>query len=461
MGAVHDLGALVISLRNKGRSVGDITKKMIGPRAKILFMLVIFFALTILIAVFALVIASLFMDHPSTVFPIFLEIPLAIALGFFVYKKGRSTTIPAMIAVVILYLSIWAGLHLPFQMPAIFGSELMTWIVVLLVYCYIASILPVWTLLQPRDYLNSHQLFVGLGLMALGLIVARPQIVAPAVNMSPAGAPNILPFLFITIACGAISGFHSLVSSGTTVKQLNIETDAKRIGYGGMIAEGILALFAVLACTAGFASKADWSAHYASWDAAKGLAAKVGAFVNGGASFLNSYGIPIELAQAIIAVIVISFAATTLDSATRIQRYVIAELAETVKLKPLTNRYGATLFAVITAFLLSMINGGKGGLILWPLFGVVNQLLAGLALLVVTVYLLRHAKSVKITLIPMIFMMLMTGWAMLINLNNYITQGNVLLSVLGGVIFLLEIWMILEAWFAWKRYKTGNMSLHM
>ncbi|MCK4260307.1 MAG: carbon starvation protein A [Halanaerobiales bacterium] len=458
LGAVHDFGSLVVSLRYKGRSVGDITEKLIGPRAKFLFMLIIFFALTIVIAVFALVIASLFMANPSTVFPIFLEIPLAIALGFLVYKKGKKTTIPAIIAVIILYFSIWAGLHLPFHMPALFGSELMTWIVVLLVYCYIASILPVWTLLQPRDYLNSHQLFVGLGLMALGLVVARPQIVAPAFNASPSGAPSMLPFLFITIACGAISGFHSLVSSGTTVKQLNVETDAKRIGYGGMIAEGVLALFAVLACTAGFASKADWAIHYASWDAAQGLAAKVGAFVNGGASFLNAYGIPAELAQAIIAVIVISFAATTLDSATRIQRYVISEISETIKLKPLTNRYSATLVAVVTAFLLSMINGGKGGLILWPLFGVVNQLLAALALLVITVYLYRRAKSVKYTLLPMIFMMIMTGWAMVINLQNYINQGDILLTVLGAIIFILEIWMIFEAWFVWRKNKIGNIG---
>ena len=438
LGAVHDFGALVVSLRNKGRTVGDITADLIGKRAKVLFLLIIFFALVIVIAVFALVIASLFMSNPNTVFPIFMEIPLALVLGFLVYKKRKSTTIPALIAIVLLYFFIWLGVQMPgFHMPAIFGSALMTWIVVLLAYCFIASILPVWTLLQPRDYLNSHQLFVGLGLMAIGLIVARPDIVAPAVQARPEGAPQILPFLFITIACGAISGFHSLVSSGTTVKQINSEKDAKAIGYGGMIAEGILALFAVLACTAGFASQTEWAAHYASWGAASGLDAKVSAFVNGGASFLNSYGISLAMGKAIIAVVVISFAATTLDSATRIQRYVVSELFETVNIRSLTGRYSSTFVAVITAFLLTLINGGKGGLILWPLFGVVNQLLAGLALLVVTVYLLKQSKSVKVTLIPMIFMLIMTGWAMILNLNKYIAAGNTLLSILGILIFLL------------------------
>ncbi|WP_127017514.1 carbon starvation CstA family protein [Anoxybacter fermentans] len=224
------------------------------------------------------------------------------------------------------------------------------------------------------------------------------------------------PFLYelclshgITYACGEISGFYSLVSCGTTVKQINSEVDAKFIGYGGMIVEGILALFVVLACTAGFATKAGWVAHYKSWGAASGFAAKVSAFVNGGAPFLNSYGIPLDLSKAIIAVVVISFTATTLDSATRIQRYVLTELFETVRLKSLTGRYPATFVAVFTAFLLTLINGGKGGLILWPLFGVVNQLLVGLVFLVVTVYLLRQAKSVKSTLIPMIFMLVMTG----------------------------------------------------
>jgi carbon starvation protein len=446
MGAVHDFGALVVSARHKGKSIGEVTRELIGPRARTLFLLLIFFALLIVLAVFALVIAVLFKDYPATVLPVWIEIPIAVTLGFYIYRRSGSTLLASLAALSLLYLFIYIGTLVPVRMPAfIMGNEILTWVVVLLVYAYVASILPVWVLLQPRDYINSHQLFFGLGLLYLGLIIARPEMAAPALNPEPAGAPLLIPFLFITIACGAISGFHSLVSSGTTVKQLDSERDMKFIGYGSMLGEGVLSTMAILACTAGFASAAAWNAHYASWDAAKGLGAKVGAFVEGGASFMGAVGIQHDLATAIVAVLVISFAATTLDSATRIQRYVVSELAGDYGFDLLKNRYIATLVAVVSAFCLSMINNGKGGLIIWPLFGTVNQLLAGLALLAVTMYLFRIKKPVYYTLLPMVFMLAVTAWAMLINLINFVAQSNWLLVSLGSGIFVLEIWLILEA----------------
>ncbi|MFQ5900722.1 MAG: carbon starvation protein A [Thermodesulfobacteriota bacterium] len=446
MGAVHDFGALVVSARHKGKSIGEVTRELIGPRARTLFLLLIFFALLIVIAVFGLVIAVLFKSYPATVIPIWFEVPIAITLGFYIYRRSGNTLLASIIAVSLMYLFVYIGTIIPIKIPAfIMGNEILTWVVILLVYAYIASILPVWVLLQPRDYINSHQLFVGLGLMYLGLFIARPEMVAPAINQNPAGAPMLIPFLFITIACGAISGFHSLVSSGTTVKQIDNEKDMRAIGYGAMLWEGVLATMAILACTAGFASTAAWNKHYASWNTAKGLGAKVGAFVEGGASFLSALGFSHTLGAAIVAVLVISFAATTLDSATRIQRYVVAELAEDYGFNLLRNRHPATMVAVISAFLLSMINGGKGGLIMWPLFGTVNQLLAGLALLAITMYLVRLKKPVYYTLLPMIFILTMTGWAMLINLWRFISKGDWLLVTLGACIFILEIWLVLEA----------------
>jgi carbon starvation protein len=446
MGAVHDFGALVVSARHKGRSIGEVTRELIGPRARTLFLLLIFFALLIVLAVFALVIAVLFRDYPATVLPIWIEIPIAITLGLYIYKRSGNTFLASVSALALLYLFIYIGTLVPIKMPAfIMGNEILTWVVVLLVYAYIASILPVWVLLQPRDYINSHQLFLGLGLLYLGLFIARPEMVAPAINPNPVGAPLVIPFLFITVACGAISGFHSLVSSGTTVKQLESEKDMKFIGYGSMLGEGVLSVMAILACTAGFASAAAWNSHYASWDAAKGLGAKVGAFVEGGASFMGVLGISHEMGSAIVAVLVISFAATTLDSATRIQRYVVAELAEDYGFNLFKNRYLATGVAVVSAFGLSMINGGKGGLIIWPLFGTVNQLLAGLALLSITMYLFRIKKPVYYTLLPMVFMLAISAWAMLINLFNFVAQANWLLVSLGSGIFVLEIWLIFEA----------------
>lgn len=449
MGAVHDFGALVVSARNRGRTIGDITKDLVGPRAKTLFLLLIFFALLIVLAVFALVISVLFIQYPASVLPVWISLPIAVALGFYFYRWSGSTFVGSAVALVLLYVSIYIGTLVPITIPAfIMGNAILTWVVLLLIYAFFASILPVWVLLQPRDYINSQQLLVGLGLLYLGLFVARPEMVAPAINPSPEGAPMLIPFLFITIACGAISGFHCLVSSGTTVKQLNSEKDMRLIGYGSMLGEGVLSTMAILACTAGFASAAAWKSHYSSWGAAEGLGAKVGAFVEGGASFMAALGIPHEIGTSMVAVLVICFAATTLDSATRIQRYVVTELAEDFSFNLLSNRYTATLVAVTTAFLLSMINNGKGGLILWPLFGTVNQLLAALAFLTITIYLVRERRPIVYTFVPMVFMFVVTTWAMLVNLSGYVAGGKWLLVGIGIGIFVLEIWLVLEAFMA-------------
>ncbi|WP_366923623.1 carbon starvation protein A [Metallumcola ferriviriculae] len=459
MGAVHDFGALVLSARHQGRSVSDITKDLIGPRARTLFLLLTMFALLIVIAVFGLVIAVLFTSYPQSVLPIWFEIPIAIAVGYYLYKKSGNSTLAGLVAVVLMYVFVIIGVYFPIEIPAFIGGNIIyTWVVILLIYAYIASTLPVWVLLQPRDYINSHQLYVGLGLMFLGLVVSHPPIVAPAVNMNVADGPAFLPFLFITIACGALSGFHSMAASGTTVKQLDNETDAKAIGYGAMLMEGALAVMAILAATAGFKSLEAWNGHYASWAAASGLGAKVGAFVEGGATFVNGLGIPLDIATGVLAVLVVSFASTTLDSATRIQRYIIAELAEDLNIKVFTKRHPATLLAVVSAFILASINGGKGGLILWPLFGATNQLMAGLALLVVTVWLLKLKKPTAIAMVPMIFIIFMTSWAMLINVRNFIASGNTLLLVLSVLMIALEIWVIIEAIFVYSSTKKTIMD---
>jgi carbon starvation protein len=464
MGAVHDFGALVVSIRHSGRSIGDLTKDIIGKRAQVLFMLIIFFVLLIVIAVFVLIIAILFNKFPATVLPVWFEIPLAITMGYMIHKKGINILIPSLIALLLMYISIYLGTKLPFTMPGILmESPLITWMAILLVYAYVASVLPVWLLLQPRDYINSHELFVGLGLIIFGVIIASKEIVAPVINHADIGAPNIFPFLFITIACGAISGFHSLVASGTTSKQLKKESDAKHIGYGAMIAEGVLAVVAIIACTAGFSDSAAWSTHYASWSAASGLAAKLGAFINGGADFLTYVKIPLPFGKAILGVIIISFAATTLDSATRIQRYIISELFSELKgsakvgsgiFSFLSGRHPTTVIAVVTALALASINGGKGGMILWPLFGAMNQLLAGLALLIITVYLIKKGKSMLYTALPMAFILFMTSWALFININKFISSGNTLLTSLGVIIFLLEAWLIVEAVIIIRRQRT-------
>ena len=458
IGAVHDFGAVVISARNRGRTIGDTAGEIISPRARVLFLLIIMFLLLIVIAIFAMIIGILFTMYPESVIPIWTQIPIAVGLGYVL----RRTSIPALpasiVAVALLYVSIAIGAAFPLTMPNLFGLESLTvWVIVLLGYAYVASVLPVWKLLQPRDYINGHQLYVAMGALVLGMIVMHPVMAAPALNVHPEGAPSLIPGIFIIIACGAISGFHCLVSSGTTSKQITSESDALPIGFGGMLLEGALAFIVLVSVGAAIGDTAAWNAHYGSWAASSGLGAKLGAFVSGAANMLSAIGIPKLFAATAIGVFVASFAGTTLDSATRLQRYVVGELAEAINLKPLASLHGATSFAVLSAAALALAQGGgKGGLVLWPLFGASNQLLGGLALLVATVYLMRRGRNSLVTGIPMVFMLLVTAWAMVENLSGFWSRGEWYLVSINVVILALDLWMIAEALIVLKRLEQSR-----
>ncbi len=456
MGACHDFGALVLSMKFKGQSMASVGEKILGKRVRNLFLLVIFFLVWMVIAVFALVIANLFIQFPSAVIPVNFEILIALAMGYFINKKKGSLTIPSLFAQAMLLVMIWLGTRYPISLAPFFGEyELIGWVTFLMIYSYIASVLPVWILLQPRDYINSHQLFLGLGLMILGLIITHPPMVAPAINLEPVGAPPIFPYLFITIACGAISGFHGLVAGGTTSKQVSKWRDAKPIAYGGMLGEGLLALLATLAVTAGFQSSTAWHSHYANWNHANGLSAKISAFVVGSSHFIGGLGIPEEISQTIIAVLIISFAATTLDTACRIQRYIIGEFGETLKVPQLNNRYTSGAIAVGSAFILMLTQeGGKGGLYLWPLFGATNQMLAGLTLILISVYLIRNRKNAYPYLIPAVFLLIITAVGLILNISLFANSQNWFLVSLGAILFIVQFWIITEAILVISKRKT-------
>ena len=499
IGAVHDFGSLIVSIRNRGQTVGDVAGRVLAPRARLLFLSILFMALTIVLAIFGLVIASVFRMYPSAIFPCIIQIPIAITIGILINKRGSNMLLPCILALLAMYLSVYFGNSglLTYFNSLLSEWSIITWVIVLLIYCYIASVLPVWTLLQPRDFINSLQLLSSIGLVMLGLIVAgifggQPttsdartslEIIAPVARVgqnSPEGAPWIFPFLFITIACGAISGFHCLVSSGTTSKQISSEKDAQFIGFGSMLTEGFLAVLVILACVAGLGLGTEFNgktlvgqdaymARYESWGGAKGLGAKIGAFVDGAANFLKSLGLSSEFAIALMGVFVASFAATTLDTACRLQRYVIQELASTMGTKKnpfklFQNKHAATILAVVLAFSVaatpapgadwSIQNAGKGGLNLWPLFGATNQLLAGLAFLVILFWMRRRKISLWFILIPAIFMLLLPGMAMSIELfkdGGWIDKKNYLLVTFGIATLTLELWMIIEAIIAWPK----------
>jgi len=459
IGAVHDLAALSLSVRHGGRTLGDVSRDILNPRVRIVFFLFVLFLLTLVLAVFLYFIALLFIKFPSSVLPIWLQIPIAVTLGWAVYRKGFNLPIAAALAVIAMFLTIVLGHFLPIDVQGYlpagntgFLSPYFVWIVVLLGYCFFASILPVQVLLQPRDYINSNELYIGLALIIVGFAVAPQPMVAPALTTGFEGAPPLFPMLFIVIACGAISGFHCLVASGTTAKQLNSASDARAIAYGGMLLEGVLAIVVVVACCSGL-SVEEWSKQYASWNSAR--AGALAGFVRASASYIAAVGIPEAFAQTLVAVVIVSFCATTLDTATRIERYVIAELAGSFKIPKLARPIPATILVCLLALSLSLfrdpIKGviGSGGYILWPLFGTINQMLGCLALLITTVYLTKRRKPIVFTAIPMLFLLIMTGWAIFRQTKGFIlppagVEPNYRLFAVSASIVVLEVWMLIE-----------------
>lgn len=457
---VHDFGAIWASVRNRARSIGALTGDVVGLRARNLFMVVIFLLLLMVNAVFAVAISDALVATPESVIPVWSAIAVALVIGVLIYKLRVPIFWPTVVGTVVLYAVIYLGELVPVELPARFlglppGPQ---WIVILFLYALIASLLPVWLLLQPRDYINGIQLFVGLGLMYSAVLIANPTIVAPAINTNvPAGTPPIVPLLFVTIACGAISGFHGLVSSGTTSKQLNKETDARFVGYLGSAGEGALALAAIIATTAGFASLADWEAAYSSFGSGG-----IQGFVAGGATIVTSgLGLPLQFSTTLLTVMAVLFAGTTMDAGVRLQRYIVQEWGNIYGIKLLQNGYIATFVAVGTCLALAFGAGGadgKGGMIIWPLFGTTNQLLAGLTLMVISVMLVKKARPSIYTMVPMVFVTTMSFFSALYQLWDLYTSGNYLLAAIDIMIIIAAIFVMLESASAFVREKRASTA---
>lgn len=455
---VHDMSAVWASVRNRGLSIGAIAGRVVNGRTRSLFMVVIFLLLLMVNAVFGVVIAQMMIKTPSSVLPVWGALVVAFIIGQCIYRFKMNLFWVSLIGVVALYLLIYLGPVLPLRLPEdMMGLPTNAWwIILLFVYAAVASLLPVWMLLQPRDYINGLQLFVGLLVLYAAIFLVNPTVVAPALNENvPAGTPPIMPLLFVTIACGAISGFHGLVSTGTTSKQVDREPDSRFVGYFGAMGEGMLALAAILVATAGFATLADWQAVYSAFG--KG---GIGAFIDGGSAVMNAgIGLDPTLSATMLTVMAALFAGTTMDTGVRLQRYIFQEWGEIYNIKSFQKGWVATFLAVGSCMLLAFGAGGlkgDGGMLIWPLFGTTNQLMAGLTLLVVTVMLLKAGRKVWFTLIPMAFLLFVSIIALLQQLKSFYDEGNWLLVVLDLVILACSILASLECISVLKRNWSGR-----
>lgn len=436
-GAVHDFSSLVASVRHKGKSIAAVIETTIGVTGKRLFSIFAWLTLVLVIAAFLNVVANTFVAVPQAGTASIIFIAIAMVYGFLVFRNNFPVVISTVVGVALLVVAIWVG----FLFPLVLGK--VTWIAIMLVYIVIASVTPVWILLQPRDYLNSFLLYALLGGAVIGVFFYNPTINAPAFVFS-SSLGWMFPILFVTIACGAISGFHSLVASGTTSKQLDKESDAKVIGYGGMLIESTLAVVALITAI----MLVNYGAEIAN-------GGPVAVFSRGVGGFLETLGIPLVLGVTFASLVVSAFALTTLDTATRLGRYVFQELFEKVSTSEgesksiATNPYFATLVTVVAGGWLALTNWAA----IWPIFGSANQLLAALALLAVSVWLVKLGKDNRFVKYPMYFMFAVTLSSLVILTYKNFLAANYLLTVIAVALFVLAV---ILAVFAYKTLKEAS-----
>ena len=441
-GGVHDMGSLFASVRHGGKSVGEVIGETMGPMGKKLFALFAWLTLILVVAAFTNIVASAFVSTPEAATSSLLFILLAVGFGYTVYRKGVSLLVGTVVGVLLLAICVWLGVLFPISL------SINTWMLILLGYIFIASVTPVWILLQPRDYLNSFLLYAMLIGGIVGLFVMRPEIQLTAFTSFKVGNNFLFPILFITIACGAISGFHSLVGSGTTSKQLDKESDVKVVGYGAMLIEGVLATLAII--TAAYLTKDQLSTLSSAGGA-------LNVFADGIGTFMSKLGLPFSVSKNFVTLAISAFALTSLDTATRLARFIFQEFFTVDETKPesvqktarlMTNKYVSTLITVVVGGALAF----KGYQLVWPIFGSANQLLAALALLSLAVWLKQTGRSYKMAIYPMVFMFAATLVALVLLMINNLS--NPILLIFAILLFILAIVLIVESQKAFKVTRT-------
>ncbi len=445
IGGVHDFSAIVASIRHKARSIAEIAKDYISKNAYLMFLIFIWLSLVYVLIVFLDLTATTFALNGGVATASIIYIALAILFGFSLYKMRLNLAISTIIFVLFIFLSVWFGNLHKLTIPGlILNDPKKTWGVILLTYAFIASVTPVWILLQPRDYLSSFLLYSSVLVGIIGILFGGFNINYPAFTKFSVNNQTLFPILFVTIACGAISGFHSLVSSGTTSKQLNKETDARKIGYGAMLMEGVVALIAL--STIMILSK----------DSSLIKTGGLKIYGKGIGNFLGVLGIKHSIGETFGLLVLSTFLLTTLDTATRLARYVLQEL---FSLEIKRTRFFATFITLIlpAIFALITLKDPQGRIIpawkaIWPVFGATNQLLAALTLLVISVWLIKTKKNALFTIIPLIFMLVVTLTALIELLLQY---KFTVIGIIAGVLLLLALYLIVEAYRTLKKIKIS------
>jgi carbon starvation protein len=458
LGGVHDYLALMMSVRHRGRGLSELASLTVGPWAALMFAVMLYFVLVLLIAVFMVSVAHALINMPALVIPTFGLIGVALLLGVVLERWRIPEPVASPAAVLLAYVLIWVGYRFPIALPAFLGEQgvMAVWLVLLSLYCLLASVAPMWLLLKPRDFISGIKLAVGMILGFAAILVVQPVINAPFhEGVLVAHGKPLWPILFILVACGAISGFHAIVSTGTTARQLNRETDGLPITYGGMLMEGALALLVIMVVSAGL----KWGAAPAGLGAAAAneyfaTALSKGwiiAFGSGFGRLVSELGLPLlsaGIAALLGAVMVKSFILTTLDAGTRLARFLINESIGR-KIPALDGLWLASAVVLVPAFVLALTNTYRE---VWKLFGAANQLIAAVTLLTITLLLANRNLPRRYTLIPAVFMLITTSaallWEMFNSKDGYFTgaQTNWYLGVISAVLIILEIIIIIRAW---------------
>ena len=453
VGGVHDYASLVASIRHEGRSIGEVIELHIGKTGKRLFLIFAWFALVLIIAVFCKVVASTFINTPAAATSSGLFIVLAVVFGFGIYRLKFPLGLSTLVGVILLAGCVALGVRFPPHLGGTVSIAVLQahvslsslWIIILLAYVFVAAVTPVWVLLQPRDFLNSFLLYFILLAGLLGIFVSGPKMDLPAFTEFNTDLGPLFPLLFVTVACGAISGFHSLVASGTSSKQLDRETDARPVGYGSMLIEGLLAVVALIT--------AITVVHQNSGQFFQAVSEKgpITVFSNGIGQFVSVLGIPVNLGITFASLAISAFCLTTLDTATRLARFIFQEFFEKDNKKSiLSNRYAGTLITVVFSALLAFSGTSST---LWPVFGSANQLLAAIALLAITVWLAELGKKTLFVAIPMVIMFIITLTALGSLIVKNMKGGFATLSIFSILLFGVTLVLIIQAFQHFLRMK--------